>query len=139
MAKRRDVMKLAGFNALAVFAGAATAGVKIPNATIGAEKAKLTKEAFGDLRIYFEGATDQLKSMTAGSLLLKAGMTPHPPHQHPEEEFMVVTEGTGEITMDGKVTKVSPGSMMYAAAQRVHGIVNTGKAPLLFYFYKWQA
>src|SRR6266536_2568542 len=117
MAKRRDVMKLAGFNALAAFAGAATAGLKIPNGTIGAEKAKLAKEAFGDLRIYFEGATDQLKSMTAGSLLLNAGMTPHAPHRHPEEEFMVVTEGTGEITMDGKVTKVGPGSMMYAAAQ----------------------
>jgi mannose-6-phosphate isomerase-like protein (cupin superfamily) len=77
--------------------------------------------------------------MTAGSLLLKAGMSPHPPHQHPEEEFMVVTEGTGEISMDGKVTKVGPGSMMYAGTQRVHGIVNTGKTPLLFYFYKWQA
>jgi oxalate decarboxylase/phosphoglucose isomerase-like protein (cupin superfamily) len=25
------------------------------------------------------------------------------------------------------------------AAQRVHRIVNTGKTPLLFYFYKWQA
>jgi len=32
--------------------------------------------AFGDLRIYHEGPTDQLKSMTAGSLLLKAGMSP---------------------------------------------------------------
>ena len=76
--------------------------------------------------------------MTAGSLLLKPGMTPHPPHQRPEEEFMMITQGTGEISMDGKITKVGPGSMMYAAAGRLHGIVNTGKAPLLFYFYKWQ-
>ena len=41
--------------------------------------------------------------------------------------------------MEGKITKVGPGSMMYSAAQRPHGIVNTGKTPLLFYFYKWQA
>jgi mannose-6-phosphate isomerase-like protein (cupin superfamily) len=139
MAKRRDVMKLAGLNALAAFGVAATTGPKIPNVTLGMDKAKLSKEPFGDLRIYFEGPTDQVKSMTAGSLLLKPGMSPHPPHQHPEEEFMVVTEGTGEISMDGKVTKVGPGSMMYAGTQRVHGIVNTGKTPLLFYFYKWQA
>ena len=132
-------MKLAGLNALAAFGVAATVGPKIPSVTLGMDKAKLSKEPFGDLRIYFEGPTDQVKSMTAGSLLLKAGMSPHPPHQHPEEEFMIVTEGTGEISMDGKVTKVGPGSMMYAGTQRVHGIVNTGKTPLLFYFYKWQA
>jgi mannose-6-phosphate isomerase-like protein (cupin superfamily) len=77
--------------------------------------------------------------MTAGSLLLKPGMTPHPPHQHPEEEFMVITEGSGEIVLDGKTYPVRPGAMMYCAANKTHGIVNTGKTPLLFYFYKWKA
>jgi oxalate decarboxylase/phosphoglucose isomerase-like protein (cupin superfamily) len=28
--------------------------------------------------------------------------------------------------------------MMYSAAGRMHGVVNTGKTPLLFYFYKWR-
>src|SRR5216683_270691 len=79
-----------------------------------------------------------LNPMTAGSLRLKPGMSPHAPHQHPEEEFMVITEGAGEISIDGKVTKVSPGSMMYCAAGTLHGIVNTGKDALLFYFYKWK-
>jgi len=76
--------------------------------------------------------------MTAGSLRLKSGMSPHPPHTHPEEEFMVIAEGTGEITVEGKMTKVAPGSMMFCAAGTLHGIINTGKAPLLFYFYKWK-
>jgi quercetin dioxygenase-like cupin family protein len=66
-------------------------------------------------------------------------MTPHPPHEHPEEEFMVVTEGTGEISLDGKVTLAGPGSIMYCGAGRLHGITNTGKTPLLFYFFKWKA
>lgn len=117
----------------------AAAAPRLPNATYAEQQAKLTKEPFGDLRIYFDGPTDQLKAMTAGSLRLKAGMTPHEPHQHPEEEFMVITEGTGEISMEGKITKVGPGSMMYCAANKLHGIVNTGKTPLLFYFYKWKA
>jgi mannose-6-phosphate isomerase-like protein (cupin superfamily) len=137
MPNRRDVLKwAAGANAFALLA---ETGGTLPNAVIDEKSAKLTKEAFGDLRIYCEGPTGQLKSMTAGSLRLKAGMSPHPPHEHPEEEFMVVTEGTGEISVEGKVTKVGPGSMMYCAAGKVHGIVNTGKAPLLFYFYKWKA
>ena len=134
--KRRDVVAMA---ALGAWMTPAASAAKLANATIEASKAKLSREPFGDLRIYFEGSTDQVKSMTAGSLLLKAGMTPHPPHEHAEEEFMVITEGTGEISLDGKITKVGPGSMMYCAAGRLHGIVNTGKSPLLFYFYKWKA
>lgn len=115
------------------------AAAKLASVTIGGTAAKVTREPFGDLRIYFDGPTDQLKAMTAGSLRLNAGATPHPPHTHPEEEFMVITEGTGEISVEGKITKVSPGSMMYCAANASHGIVNTGKTPLLFYFYKWRA
>ena len=115
------------------------AAAKLPDGTIDEKRAKLTKEPFGDLRIYYDGPTDQLKAMTAGSLRLNAGATPHPPHKHPEEEFMLVTEGTGEISVDGKITKVGPGSMMYCAANKLHAIVNTGKSSLLFYFWKWHA
>jgi len=139
MATRRDVFKWAGLPALAALPAAFGAAGRLPNATVDAAQAKLTREQFGDLRIYFDGPTEQVKVMTAGSLYLKPGMSPHPPHQHPEEEFMVITEGTGEITVEGKASKVGPGSMMYCAAGRLHGIVNTGRTPLLFYFYKWRA
>ena len=128
-------MKLAGLPAFSALA--AGAGPKLPDATVAAGQAKLTKESFGEQRVYFEGATDQVKSMTAGSVLLKPGAEPHPPHEHPEEEFLLITEGTGEITMAGKPTKVAPGAMMYVAAGHTHGIRNTGNTPLLFYYYKW--
>lgn len=120
----------------ALLSGAA--GKKIPNLTLPAAKAAMKKEPFGDLAIYFEGATDQIGSMTAGSLKLKAGMEPHPPHEHPEEEFLLVTEGEGEITVDGKTTKVAPGTMMYCAANKSHHIKAGAKGPLLFYFFKWK-
>jgi quercetin dioxygenase-like cupin family protein len=137
MPSRRDILKwTAAANALAL--GAETAAT-VPNAVIDENNAKLIRETFGDQRVYFDGPTGQLKSMTAGSLRLNPGMSPHPPHQHPEEEFMLVTEGTGEISVEGKITKVASGSMMYCAGGKLHGIVNTGKTPLLFYFYKWKA
>jgi len=116
----------------------AAAGKKIPNLTLPGAKAAMKKEPFGDLAIYFEGATDQISSMTAGSLKLKAGMEPHPPHSHPEEEFLLVTEGEGDIMVDGMTTKVAPGAMMYCAANKPHHIKAGPKAPLLFYFFKWK-
>ena len=127
------MLKLAAFNAMI-----AAAAEKVPNGTMDQQQAKVTREPFGDLRVYYDGRTDQLGAMTFGSLLLKPGMSPHPPHQHAEEEIMVVTEGEGEISVEGKATKVASGSTMYCAAGKLHGIVNTGKSPLLFYYFKWK-
>ncbi|MDQ1450201.1 MAG: hypothetical protein QOK38_67 [Acidobacteriaceae bacterium] len=105
---------------------------------IDSATAKLTHESYGDLIIYFDGSTEQLRELTVGSLALKAGMVPHPPHQHPEEEIMLVTGGAGEITVEAKAYPVAPGSMMYCSAQRLHGIT-AGAHGLTFYFYKWRA
>jgi mannose-6-phosphate isomerase-like protein (cupin superfamily) len=133
MPNRRDLFKLTALNALAAFAAD-----KLPNTTRASAQANVTHETFGDVHVYFDGPTEQLSAMTAGSLRLKPGMSPHPPHQHPEEEIMLVTEGAGEISIDGKITKVANGSMMFCAANASHGIVNTGKVPLMFYYYKWK-
>ena len=51
----------------------------------------------------------------AGMALLEPGASPHPPHRHPEEEFLIVAQGTGEIECDGKVTQVGPGAMLEMA------------------------
>jgi mannose-6-phosphate isomerase-like protein (cupin superfamily) len=110
----------------------------LPSLVINPTTAKLTHESYGDLRIYFDGSTEQLRSLTAGSLALKAGMVPHPPHQHPEEEIMLVTEGAGEITVEGQTYAAAQGTMMYSRAQRMHGIT-AGPHGLTFYFYKWRA
>jgi mannose-6-phosphate isomerase-like protein (cupin superfamily) len=137
MPNRRDLLKIAA--AFQTLAAAAPAAGKIPSSTMDRSQATLTREDFGDLRVYFDGRTDQLGAMTFGSLQLKPGMSPHPPHQHAEEEIMVVTEGSGEISVEGKVTKVAAGATMYCAGNKVHGIVNTGKTPLLFYYFKWKS
>ena len=111
---------------------------KLESIVIDPRTAKLTHESYGDLRIYFDGPTDQLRSITAGALDLKPGMVPHPPHLHPEEEIMLVTDGSGEITVEGKPYPAAPGSMMYCAAGKMHGIT-AGPHGLTFYFYKWKA
>jgi mannose-6-phosphate isomerase-like protein (cupin superfamily) len=135
MPDRTDLLFLSALPALSALA--ATSGpARIPNVTLDADRAKLDRQSFGDVRIYFDGPTDQLHAMTARQSFVEAGHAAHPPHQHPEEEMMGVTEGTGEI-VKGKSTKVGPGTMMYCA-NKLHGVKNTGKQPLLFYFYKWK-
>ena len=138
MENRRELLKLAALSAAAGLPLAARESA-LTNAVVVPGDAKLTKQPFGDERIFFSGPTAQLKSMTAGSLMLHAGQEPHPPHQHPEEEIMLVTEGHGEILVHGVKHNVGPGAMMYCEGNQLHGVKNTSAAPFVFYFYKWQA
>src|SRR5262245_62643870 len=59
---------------------------------------------------HYNGPTDQLDGLCVGMCVLEPGASPHPPHRHPEEEFMIVASGTGEIECDGKTTAVGPGA-----------------------------
>lgn len=136
MARRRDILKLA---AVPAFLPLASGASKIPNAVLDAAGAPVQHLDFGDQRVYFDGATDQLGSLTIGSLALKPGREPHPPHQHPEEEIMTVASGSGEILAGGKWSPVGPGSIMYCAGNSLHGVRNTGSVPMLFYYSKWKA
>jgi quercetin dioxygenase-like cupin family protein len=87
-------------------------------------------------RVHFNGPTGQLAALAAGVVTLEPGSRPHPPHQHPEEELMVVTDGTGAIEVAGVTTQVQAGDMMYAEANVLHGITNTGGTTMTFYFFK---
>lgn len=93
----------------------------------------------GQIGIYLEGDAPRSSKFVTGRFVLDPGQTPHAPHTHVEEEVMVIESGQGEIFCNGKTTKVGPGSVMFTAPNDPHGIVNTGKTPLVFYFVKWEA
>jgi mannose-6-phosphate isomerase-like protein (cupin superfamily) len=116
-----------------------TAAAKLPDGVIAIDA--LTDEYVSGCRVFvhYNGPTDQLSGMCTGMAVLDPGATPHPPHRHPEEEFLIVSEGTGEIECDGKTTQVGPGAIMYCAGNVLHGITNTGKVPMTFYWSKWLA
>ena len=117
----------------------ATAAARLPDGVLNL--AALTPEVASGCRIFvhYNGPTDQLAGMCTGMAILDPGVSPHPPHQHPEEEFMIVADGTGEILCGGETTQVGPGSIMYCAGNVLHGIQNTGKVPMTFYWSKWMA
>jgi mannose-6-phosphate isomerase-like protein (cupin superfamily) len=101
--------------------------------------ASLTPDVQNGCRVFvhYNGPTDQLSGMCTGMVVLDPGVSPHPPHQHPEEETLIIADGTGEIVCAGKTTQVGPGAIMYCAGNVSHGIVNTGKVPMTFYWSKW--
>lgn len=130
---------LSGLFALAAAATAKGASAGWPDAVFKLEDAKTEKHPFGELTVFFDGKTGGLKSLVAGTLLLYPGQEPHPPHQHPEEEIMIVTEGQGTIVVGGKTYQVENGAIMFSEANKLHGVKNTGSQPFRFYYMKWRA
>ena len=117
-----------------------TTAHKLPDGVIACESLMAEGDAPGAAAyVHYNGPTDQLSTMCTGMCVLDPGATPHPPHQHPEEEFMIVASGAGVIEVDGKSTAVSPGAIMYCGANVLHGITNTGATPMTFYWSKWIA
>src|SRR3954453_17556842 len=97
---------------------ASSVGPVLPDGVIGLS-AFGTPEAVDGCRVFthYNGPTDQLSGLCVGMCVLEPGTSPHPPHTHPEEEFMIVASGTGEIECAGTTTAVGPGAIMYCAGQ----------------------
>lgn len=122
----------------APFALPVEAAAALANTVVSPAQAEHSVESYGEIWRYLNGSTGQLSSLASGCFRLKPGAAPHPPHSHPEEEIVLFTEGTGEASIEGKTTRVAQGSMMFCAADRTHGILNTGKTPMTFYYWKWR-
>jgi mannose-6-phosphate isomerase-like protein (cupin superfamily) len=99
--------------------------------------APATRADWGELRAPFEGETYALGHALGAVAVIKPGHQNHPPHQHADEEFLFVTEGSGRWHLDGKEFPAAKGDAIYAAPWVVHGITNTGNAPLTFVVFKW--
>ena len=121
--------------------GADQTASRLPDGVVAAPASMATLPAVDGCRVFthYNGPTDQLSGLCAGIAVLDPGASPHPPHRHPEEEFLIVTAGTGEIECAGVTTQAGPGAMMYCAGDTLHGITNTGTVPLTFYWSKWLA
>jgi quercetin dioxygenase-like cupin family protein len=77
-------------------------------------------------RPVFEGYThDGFRIALHESDLAPGGM-PHPPHHHAHEETFMIREGTLEVTIEGKVSRAGPGSVVYVASNQEHGARNVG-------------
>ena len=117
-----------------------TTAPTLANGVVAAESLRAEGDAPGTAAyVHYNGPTAQLATMCAGMCTLEPGASPHPPHRHPEEEFMIVASGTGVIEVDGTPTLVGPGAIMYCGSNVSHGITNTGTAPMTFYWSKWTA
>jgi XRE family transcriptional regulator, regulator of sulfur utilization len=90
----------------------------------------------GTVRNVFDSPTLTLDGYSCHITTLNPGKEPHPPHRHPEEELLVIKEGTLEVMQNGVTNQVGAGGMVFCASNEWHGWSNTSSAPVTYYVIK---
>ena len=68
---------------------------------------------------------------------LNPGQTSHAPHKHPNEELVIVREGTVEVLVQGEWKRLGPGSGIFNASNELHGLRNVGTTPTTYHVVNW--
>lgn len=97
------------------------------------------KGDWGVMRPYFTGQTGGTSGVFVAAGTIQPGKSVHGAHRHAEEEYLLITEGSGTWSLEGKETPARKGDMLYVQPWVFHGIKNTGKSPLEFAVFKYTA
>ncbi|HEY1081910.1 MAG TPA: cupin domain-containing protein [Prosthecobacter sp.] len=93
----------------------------------------------GEVRKVLRAPTATLDELECHVTTLAPGLEAHPPHQHPDEELIVVKEGMVESLVNGELKRVGPGSVIFQAANQMHSIKNVGTTQATYHVIKWNS
>jgi XRE family transcriptional regulator, regulator of sulfur utilization len=93
----------------------------------------------GAVRQFFRAPTATLDELECHVTTLKPGATSHAPHKHPNEELVIVKEGTVEALVNGEMKRGGPGSVIFNASNQLHGIRNVGDSPATYHVINWSS
>lgn len=92
------------------------------------------------------GVTPSMEEMGFHISVLSAGIIPHAPHNHEEEELLIMLSGEADLVMvPENITggeqrhRLRAGSLVYYPAFYTHTIHNTGNDPITYLMFKWRA
>jgi XRE family transcriptional regulator, regulator of sulfur utilization len=92
----------------------------------------------GSLRSFFKMRTATLEQLEVHVTTLDPGKSPHPPHRHPNEEMIIVRQGTVEALVSGEWKRVGPGSVIFFASNQLHGLRNAGSEQAVYHVINWK-
>ena len=143
MRARRDavvaavVLFVAGATLADLAAGRAATAPQMRSRVFDWNQLKPEASKTGERREVFDAPTATLERFASHITTLNPGQAPHPAHKHPEEELMIVRQGTLEVTLNGQATRVESGGMIFCASNEMHGLRNVGTTPAIYYVVKW--
>jgi quercetin dioxygenase-like cupin family protein len=93
----------------------------------------------GSVRSFFNAPTATLEELELHVTTLDPGKMSHPPHRHPNEELVIIDQGTVETLSNGEWKRVGPGSVIFNASNELHGLRNVGTEPATYHVINWKS
>jgi quercetin dioxygenase-like cupin family protein len=94
---------------------------------------KATGDATHTTRQILNGVTHSGAHIEVHESTLAPGAMPHPPHHHVNEELILLSKGTIDMTIAGKTTRLTPGSAAFVHSNEEHGTRNVGDVPAQYF------
>ncbi len=91
----------------------------------------------GERRDVAKNPTTTLEEFECHISTLNSGFPSHPPHRHPQEELIVLKEGTLEVFINGKAERIGPGSVFFFASYDLHNVRNVGETPATYFVFNF--
>lgn len=91
----------------------------------------------GERRLVFDAPTATLDRFHAHITTLNPGQNTGPLHRHPQEELVIVREGTIEVNIDGRRQIAGPGSVVFFTVNENENMTNVGKTPAVYTVVQW--
>jgi XRE family transcriptional regulator, regulator of sulfur utilization len=93
----------------------------------------------GVVRSFFKARTATLDELEMHVTTLEPGKASHEPHRHPNEELVIVKQGTVEALSNGEWKRVGPGSVIFNASNQLHGLRNVGTDEAIYHVINWKS
>lgn len=93
----------------------------------------------GSVRPVCRSRTATLDELEIHVTTLNPGKAPHPPHRHPNEELVIVLQGTVDALENGEWKSLGPGSVIFSASNQLHGLRNVGSEPAVYHVMNWKS
>ena len=91
----------------------------------------------GELRAVVRQPTRTLDELEMHITTLNPHTASHKPHTHPNEEMVILKEGTLQAHVNGKEIVVGPGSVLFFASMQPHAVQNVGDTPATYFVINW--
>lgn len=112
---------------------------QVPSAVYRWEGAQVKKNAKSESRALLEGATPAFTHLKIHGTTVQAGQAAHAEHSHPDEELIIVKEGTLRMTIEGRTELLETGSVAVIIPGDEHGFSNGGAGPVSYYVMRYEA
>lgn len=141
MLTKRDLLiaALTGCSVLSVIALAQSQKPLMGSSVFDWKTIEVKPTKVGERRDFFQSPTATLDELECHVTTVNPGEEPHAPHQHPDEELIIVKEGTLEFLVNGEKRTAGPGSVVFQASNQLHGIRNVGKTPATYHVIRWKS